>query len=128
LVAAKAKGGEPGVAFVVELTVAEFCQARACSTGDDLVERVKRIEGPGSESGVGIAGPSERSRSRGVGHSWRDRERNIAGSLEISRRRWSQLVVRLDVLIHRVAVNDKGIAEDFVIHRDITAIALRRRK
>ena len=128
LVAAKAEGGEPCVTFVVEKTVAEFGQARSRSAGDDLVKGVKGIERAGSHSGVGITGPAERGRSRRIRHPWRDGDRDKPGALEIARRRWRQFIVRLHVLIHRVGVDDQRVAEELVIHRDISAVALRIRK
>src|SRR5205085_5842656 len=128
LVAAKAERGEPGVTFVIEKTVAEFCQARARSAGDDLVKWIKRIESARGYAGIGIGRTAERRCPRGIGYPRRDGERDRARSLKIPRGRWGQLIVGLDVLIHRVAVNDEGIAEDFVIHRDITAVTLGVRK
>src|SRR5205814_1435857 len=109
-------------------TVAEFCQARPGPAGNDLVKGIEGIEGAGSQAGRGICGPAERGRPGGISNPGRDGQRGKAGALEISRGRWRQLIVRLYVLIHSVGVDDEFIAKDLVVHRDVTAVALGRRK
>src|SRR5438094_10445836 len=56
LVPLDADGAQPRVGFVIEQTVSKLSQTRAGAAGDDLLERVERIERVRWKSGLRVGG------------------------------------------------------------------------
>ena len=108
-VASRTERREERIGRVVEETVAEFEQTSPAAARNDLVERIKRVEGVGRKTGVCVSRGSRRRHA--VQIVWRDGQSDLASRLEVPVAEGANSSCESRILVIEIAVNDQLIAK-----------------